>query len=58
MSCLTTIEGKFESKVGTLLYVAPEVLKGNYDEMCDIWALGIVLYVLLSGEIPYIFKNR
>ena len=43
---------------GTLLYVAPEILSGHYNESCDIWALGIILFILLSGEVPYDFTTR
>ena len=58
LSCLIAEKSNFESRVGTLLYVAPEVLKGSYDKRCDIWALGIVLYVMISGEVPYIFNHK
>ena len=38
-------------------YLAPEILNADYDERCDIWSLGVILYILLSAAPPFDGEN-
>jgi len=40
-------------QVGSLHYMSPQVLAGQYDESCDAWSIGVTLYILLCGHPPF-----
>ena len=51
-------KNKKESKtIGSSYYMAPEVINKNYNEKCDLWSLGIIMYILLSNIPPFYGKN-
>lgn len=45
--------GRVQNRVGTPVFMAPEVFQRNYAFESDLWSLGIVLYQLLTGRYPF-----
>lgn len=52
----------FSNKVGSAEFMAPEVVEAfvgeanTYDKRCDLWSLGVVMYILLCGYPPFYGK--
>merc|ERR1719265_628726 len=49
---------KMALSCGTLAYVAPEVLARSYTSKCDLWSLGVILFILLAGYMPFSGAER
>ena len=54
---LTDENALMNTKLGTPYYISPEILKGKYDKSCDMWSIGVIAFVLLTGEPPFNGKN-
>ena len=39
--------------IGTSMYCSPEVIDNKYDEKSDEWSCGVLMYILLSGTVPF-----
>ena len=53
MSKMVSKQSSEKTVVGSLYYVAPEVLNKNYNEKCDLWSCGVIMYFLLTKKVPF-----
>lgn len=44
---------RLTSRIGTPYYIAPEVLLKDYDERCDMWSLGVIVYMIVGFRPPF-----
>jgi len=43
---------------GTAYYIAPEIVNGKtYNEKCDLWSIGVIMFILLVGSPPFDGRN-
>lgn len=56
-SCFIDPQKHLSGCFGSAYYVAPEVLMDEYNEKCDIWSLGVIMFILLTGQPPYPGKD-
>ena len=46
-------QSRLNEMIGSAFYLAPEVARYSYNELCDEWSCGVILYILLSGSPPF-----
>ena len=52
--CSIHIKDNKSEKLGSIFYTAPEIIKNlKYDEKCDLWSIGVSLYEIYFGQLPY-----
>ncbi|KAM9764664.1 serine/threonine-protein kinase 33 isoform 1-T1 [Menidia menidia] len=53
------IDNMMTEACGTLIYMAPEMMSGRgYSHWCDVWSIGVIMFMLLCGEPPFISKTK
>ena len=56
---LADSQASFSINTGNLNFIAPEILKKqNHNEECDLWSLGVIIYILAFKETPFQADNE
>ncbi|XP_036115275.1 serine/threonine-protein kinase 33 isoform X1 [Molossus molossus] len=52
-------EAMLQTTCGTPMYMAPEVINAHdYSQQCDIWSIGVIMYIVLCGEPPFMASSE
>ena len=54
----SSFEPRMSTIVGTCTFIAPEVLRMQYDRRCDHWSLGVVAYAMMCGYPPFVGGSK
>lgn len=56
---MITDKGRFGNKMASAsFYIAPEAIDRKYNQSCDLWSCGVILYSMLSGRLPFNANNN
>ena len=58
LSTFYNADDSFHDICGTAFYLAPEVLQKNYNSQVDLWSVGVIAFILLSGGPPFVGKSN
>lgn len=59
LSKVLLVGEKCQDRSGTLVYLSPEVvLNMSHSHLTDVWSLGVVLHILLSGIVPFLSMDK
>ncbi len=59
LSSIASSDSMLKTSCGTLTYCAPEILRGSqYGKAVDMWSIGVITYILLSGYPPFWDKDE
>ncbi|KAM3877031.1 serine/threonine-protein kinase 33 [Diretmus argenteus] len=51
-------ENMMNAVCGTPINMAPEMISAHYSEKCDVWSIGVIMYMLLCGEHPFMSNSK